>query len=182
MYLDLGDCSDKWLYGCLFLVHNKAYLRAVFILIWDQTIVCWWAWPSFFFSPDVNFYFFNSTCLLLPIHLPHASMLWSCDTMDCSPPGSFVRGIFQARILDTGCHFLHPWPSFLDWRPSAIKKNHSLWDLSGKDSKGQHLPPQMGACHILFFSSHLGSNKQGFVEREGTLPLIPTSGVAYLSE
>ena len=100
MYLDLGDCSDKWLYGCLFLVHNKAYLRAVFILIWDQTIVCWWAWPSFFFSPDVNFYFFNSTCLLPPIHLPHASMLWSCDTMDCSPPGSFVRGIFQARILE----------------------------------------------------------------------------------
>ena len=56
--------------------------------------------PFFFFSPDVNFYFFNSTCLLLPIHLPHASMLWSCDTMDCSPPGSFVRGLFQARILE----------------------------------------------------------------------------------
>ena len=23
-----------------------------------------------------------------------------CDPMDCSPPGSFVRGILQARILE----------------------------------------------------------------------------------
>ena len=23
-----------------------------------------------------------------------------CDPMDCSPPGSFVHGIFQARILE----------------------------------------------------------------------------------
>ena len=25
-----------------------------------------------------------------------------CDPMDCSPPGSSVRGIFQARILEWG--------------------------------------------------------------------------------
>ena len=29
-----------------------------------------------------------------------------CDRMDCSPPGSSVCGIFQARILEWGCHFL----------------------------------------------------------------------------
>ena len=23
-----------------------------------------------------------------------------CDPMDCSPPGSFVHGIFQARVLE----------------------------------------------------------------------------------
>ena len=28
-----------------------------------------------------------------------------CDTMDCSPPGSAVCGILQARILEY-CHFL----------------------------------------------------------------------------
>ena len=28
------------------------------------------------------------------------------DPMDCSPPVSSVHGIFQARILDMGCHFL----------------------------------------------------------------------------
>ena len=26
--------------------------------------------------------------------------------MDCSPPGSSVHGIFQARILGVGCHSL----------------------------------------------------------------------------
>ena len=29
-----------------------------------------------------------------------------CNPMDCSPPGSSVHGIFQARILEQGCHFL----------------------------------------------------------------------------
>ena len=28
------------------------------------------------------------------------SVLILCDSMDCSPPGSFVHGIFQARILE----------------------------------------------------------------------------------
>ena len=31
-------------------------------------------------------------------------ILW--DPMDCSPPGSSVHGIFQARILGVGCHLL----------------------------------------------------------------------------
>ena len=29
-----------------------------------------------------------------------------CDPMDCSLPGSSVRGILQARILEWGCRFL----------------------------------------------------------------------------
>ena len=29
-----------------------------------------------------------------------------CDPMDCSPPGSSVLGILQARILGVGCHAL----------------------------------------------------------------------------
>ena len=29
-----------------------------------------------------------------------------CDPMDCRLPGSSVRGIYQARILQLGCHFL----------------------------------------------------------------------------
>ena len=28
------------------------------------------------------------------------SCLTLCDSMDCSPPGSFVHGILQARILE----------------------------------------------------------------------------------
>ena len=29
-----------------------------------------------------------------------------CDPMDCNPPGSSAHGIFQARVLEWGCHFL----------------------------------------------------------------------------
>ena len=29
-----------------------------------------------------------------------------CDPMDCSPPGSSVHGILQARILQVGSHSL----------------------------------------------------------------------------
>ena len=29
-----------------------------------------------------------------------------CDPMDCSPPGSSVHGILQARILERVCHVL----------------------------------------------------------------------------
>ena len=33
-----------------------------------------------------------------------------CDPMDCSPPGSSLHGIFQARILEwLGCHSLLQW-------------------------------------------------------------------------
>ena len=28
------------------------------------------------------------------------------DPIDCSPPGSSIRGIFQARVLEWGCHCL----------------------------------------------------------------------------
>ena len=31
-----------------------------------------------------------------------------CDSMDCSPPGSSVHGIFQARNTGVGCHYCPP--------------------------------------------------------------------------
>jgi len=30
---------------------------------------------------------------------PQRSLVWLCNPMDCSPPGSSVHGILQARIL-----------------------------------------------------------------------------------
>ena len=47
------------------------------------------------------FFFSSSTTLLLPTHLPPPSCkhAQSCNPMDCSPPGSSVHGLFQARIL-----------------------------------------------------------------------------------
>ena len=39
------------------------------------------------------------------------------DPMDCSPAGSSVRGIFQARVLEWGAI------AFSEWYITAIKKN-----------------------------------------------------------
>ena len=47
---------------------------------------------SFIFCPECAF--FAQSCPTL------------CDPMDCSPAGSSVHGILQARITGVGCHFL----------------------------------------------------------------------------
>jgi len=43
-------------------------------------------------------------------HCVHAKLLYSCltlcDPTECSPPGSSVQGILQARITGLGCHAL----------------------------------------------------------------------------
>ena len=40
-----------------------------------------------------------------------------CDPMDCSPPGSSIHGIFQARILEWGA---------IAFSDSAVKKNEIM--------------------------------------------------------
>ena len=42
---------------------------------------------------------------LLIVHA-HSVVSTLCDPVDCSPPGSSVHGIFQARNTAVGCHFL----------------------------------------------------------------------------
>ena len=58
--------------------------------------------------------------LMLPLLLPFTSLpgwdcccclvaqscLTLCDPVDCSPPGSSVHGILQARVTGVGCHSL----------------------------------------------------------------------------
>ena len=45
------------------------------------------------------------------------SCLTLCDPMDCSPPGSSVHGIFQARVLEwvaiAFCDILFSFPIFM---------------------------------------------------------------------
>ena len=43
------------------------------------------------------------------------SCLTLCDPMDCSPPGSSVHGVFQARVLEWGAIALLAMCIFL-WR------------------------------------------------------------------
>ena len=79
-----------------------------------------WCWASFhvsvaplyvFFGKNVYsvplpnfetdfFFFLLLSCSSLCCAAAMLSRLTFCDPMDCSPPGSSVRGIFQARMLE----------------------------------------------------------------------------------
>ena len=67
--------------------------------------VCRWSYQDIFQSlpdccPSDSFCLLPLSRLNEECALCAQSCLISCDNMDCSPPGSSVREIFQARILD----------------------------------------------------------------------------------
>ena len=45
-------------------------------------------------------------CVCVCTHSVGQLYLTLCNPMDCSPPGSFIHGILQARILEMGCRVL----------------------------------------------------------------------------
>ena len=57
---------------------------------------------------SLSLFFFSSTSLLLPTHLPPPSCthVQSCNPMDFSPPDSSVHGFFPGKNTGVGCHFL----------------------------------------------------------------------------
>ena len=67
---------------------------------------------SFKVNPCINSYIRG--VLQANVPLVHVKSLQSCptlcDPMDCSPPGSSVHGILQARVLEWGLHLLRPNP------------------------------------------------------------------------
>ena len=77
-------------------------------------------------------------CFNLKLYLPRVLIAQSCPTLcnpvDCSPPGSSVHGIFQARILES-----LPFPSLEDlpdpgiepWSP-ALQADSILTEISRK--------------------------------------------------
>ena len=111
-------------------------------------------WTSFsriqlFVTPmncGILFFFFSSTTLLLPTHLPpppctHAQ---SCNPMDCSPPGSCVHGLFQARILE--------------WVAISFSSRPEYWSGYPFLSPGDLPNPGLPHCRqILYQLSHKGS-------------------------
>ena len=79
------------------------------------------------------------------------------DPMDCSPPGSSVHGIFQARVLEWGAiafskKDLTPWQITLSWiwRKLAqfIKSMRKTGILFWKPLQSSGLPRPFGACGI----------------------------------
>ena len=81
--LTQGHFKSSWFFPCMFNYTSNV------------TMVMNFQWRFLFF-------FFSSTSLLLPTHLPPPSCTHaqSYNPMDFSPPDSSVHGFFQARILE----------------------------------------------------------------------------------
>ena len=91
---------------------------------------------NFFFSPSVLYFScpkkrWGNTVPLLVFPVTE-SYLTLCDHMDCSPPGSSVWGIFQARILEPVAISFSRGSSqpsllgFLHWR--QILYHYATWE------------------------------------------------------
>ena len=69
-----------------------------------------------------------------PVHESESEVAQSCltlsDPMDCSPPGSFVHRIFQARVLEWGAIALLQFLFVLVLSSLLIPTFHSLLELS----------------------------------------------------
>ena len=70
------------------------------------------------------------------------SCVWLCDPMDCNPPGSSVRGILQARILEwVAIPFSRgsSWPRDQTWVSCTVGRFFTLWATKSRGFKV--LPP-----------------------------------------
>ena len=126
-------CSD-YLTICIHQTYQYDCLS--FVLLNDYTrIALWWSCISYavYFVWNSVLYWSECTKCLIIIGL-HLSLLvcvlvtqWCltlCDPMDCSPPGSSVHGILQARVLE--------WVAISFSRGSSRPRD---WTLGGSDGK-----------------------------------------------
>ena len=89
---------DHWLSCYTGFLHSPGTAQTKIKLI----MVYWSPLVQTDLCPVTLLFFFSSPTLFLPTHLPPALYIHaqSCNPMDCSPSGSSVHGLFQARILE----------------------------------------------------------------------------------
>ena len=104
------------------------------------------------------------------------SCLTLCDPMDCSPPGSFIHGILQARILEWVAISL-PQEIFLTQglNPGLLHCRQTLYHLSHQGSLS-HIKPTGIECFVLSlggFGFSFYSLSSSLVSLLASLPLPP---------
>ena len=121
--------------------------------------------------------FFN-VFLFLSIHTKSLQLcLTLCDPKDCSPPGSSVHGILQARILEwvaISCSRGSSWPR--DWTHVSYISCIDRWVLyhftTGKPSFPEHIPIQSASR----FVSRIGFQSVHFPT------IVPASIFSHLND
>ena len=120
--------------------------------------------------------FFSSTTLLLPTHLPPPSCTHaqSCNPMDCSPPGSSLHGLCQARILEwVAISFSKLWkilkemgiPDHLNCllrnlyacQEATVRTGHGTTDWF-QTGKGVHQGCILSPCLFNFYAEYIMRN------------------------
>ena len=97
------------------LIHT---LFSSFPEVWSYSLAQWWGWVptqlSAWLGPEGHI---QGWCRVpSAIRIESLSCVWLCDLMDCSPPGSSVHGILQARILECVAILFSRGSSWLrDW-------------------------------------------------------------------
>ena len=111
--------SGKWEWWQLHLVwcHSVgcSAITAMWALRWLNSTRMWQVWWRFAFQ----------TLTVSP-----SVMSDSCEPMDCSPPGSSVRGILQARILEWGAISFSrrsSWPRDWTWVSCIAGRFFTIW-------------------------------------------------------
>ena len=127
------------------------------------------------------------------VHAQSLSHVWLCNPVDCSPPGSSVHGIFQARILEwvaisrgssqprnwtfvscIGRRILYHW---VTWE--AQERPHQ-WFYRGRDERGAYKlgTPRIAGSHKKR-EEKAGTDYLQCLQKEPTLP-IPWLGTLGL--
>ena len=105
-WLQTSDCNSLLILNKSILLEKYlvVYLSLISILVAhrgtkddSQWLQGWWAnrWGAYNWAHCVCVYVCVCVCVLVTQLCPAL-----CNPMDCSPPGSFVHGILQARILE----------------------------------------------------------------------------------
>ena len=137
----------------------------LFVTLWTAALLCPWDFPNkntgvdchallqgIFLTQESNLCllrlpelagkFFTSSATweaLSKCVLVAQSCLTLCNTMDCSPPGSSVCGIFQARILEwVAIPFSKGSSQPRDWTCVSCIAGHSLPSEPGSNPHPQH--------------------------------------------
>ena len=96
-------------------------------------------------------------CTCMPVCSVAKLCLTLCDPVDCSPPGSSVHGILQARILEwVAISFSRNLPNFclLHWQAGSLPLSHQGSPYPYVH-KYIHIYTHRHILHLLFFNVYL---------------------------
>ena len=144
-HLDGQDTHHHFL-----LLHNTVHTR-----ISSKYINVW-----FYFEWEVEYTTNRKEILIIVLINSCARMLTLCDPTDCSPPGSSVHGIFQARVLEqdaisytSGSSQLQDW-TWISCVSRQILYRWVTWEAPPSQNSCKHLIKVLG-CATLHHSPFL---------------------------